>query len=85
MFGFAERRADEVVQKAGDWIVSAKAGGPWLAWVHLFDPHTPYDAPADYLAGRAPYDAEVAYTDAMLGRLLYGSVPRGRSIARSSW
>ena len=69
-FGFAERRADEVVQKAGDWILSAKAGGPWLAWVHLFDPHTPYDAPADYRAGRAPYDAEVAYADAMLGRLL---------------
>ena len=69
-FGFAERRAAEVVQTAGDWILSAKAGGPWFAWVHLFDPHAPYDAPADYRAGRAPYDAEVAYTDAMLGRLL---------------
>ena len=48
----------------------AKAGGPWFAWVHLFDPHTPYDAPAAYRAGRSPYDAEVAYTDAMLGQLL---------------
>jgi arylsulfatase A-like enzyme/Flp pilus assembly protein TadD len=43
---------------------------PWFAWVHLFDPHAPYDAPAEYRQGRAPYDAEVAYADAMLGRLL---------------
>jgi arylsulfatase A-like enzyme/Flp pilus assembly protein TadD len=43
---------------------------PWFAWVHLFDPHAPYDAPVEYRAGRSPYDAEVAYADAMLGRLL---------------
>ena len=67
-FHFAERRAAEVVAAAGDWIL--KAPSPWFAWVHLFDPHAPYDAPAEYRAGRAPYDAEVAYTDAMLGRLL---------------
>ena len=48
----------------------AQAPRPWFAWVHLFDPHAPYDAPAEYLAGRSPYDAEVAYTDAMVGRLL---------------
>jgi arylsulfatase A-like enzyme/Flp pilus assembly protein TadD len=44
--------------------------GPWFAWVHLFDPHAPYDAPAEYRTGRTPYDAEVAFTDAMVGRLL---------------
>jgi Flp pilus assembly protein TadD len=38
--------------------------------VHLFDPHAPYDAPAEYRTGRTPYDAEVAYADAMVGRLL---------------
>ena len=48
----------------------AKAGSPWFAWVHLFDPHAPYDAPAEYRAGRSPYDAEVAYTDAMLGQFV---------------
>jgi arylsulfatase A-like enzyme/Flp pilus assembly protein TadD len=46
------------------------ASSPWFAWVHLFDPHAPYDAPAEYRAGRSPYDAEVAYADAMLGQLL---------------
>jgi arylsulfatase A-like enzyme/tetratricopeptide (TPR) repeat protein len=78
-FHFAERRAEEVVRLAGDWILnqqssinqqSAISNQQWFAWVHLFDPHAPYDAPPDYRAGRAPYDAEVAYADAMLGRFL---------------
>jgi len=43
---------------------------PFFAWVHLFDPHTPYDAPPEFRPGRTPYDAEVAYADAMVGRLL---------------
>src|SRR5262249_18453902 len=70
-FHFAERRADEVVAIAGDWILAraAEPPSPWFAWVHLFDPHAPYDAPVEYTAGRSPYDAEVAYTDAMLGKL----------------
>lgn len=69
-FAVAERRAAAVVEAAGDWILAPASSGKWFAWVHLFDPHAPYDAPADYRAGRAPYDAEVAYADAMLGRLL---------------
>ena len=43
---------------------------PFFAWVHLFDPHTPYSAPSEFRPGRTPYDAEVAYADAMVGRLL---------------
>jgi arylsulfatase A-like enzyme/tetratricopeptide (TPR) repeat protein len=70
-FKVVDRRAAEVVKAAGDWILQPPAGStPWFAWVHLFDPHTPYDAPTEYRTGRAPYDAEVAYTDAMLGQLL---------------
>ncbi len=70
-FRFAERRAGEVVAHAGDWILQPSAGSsPWMAWVHLFDPHAPYDPPVEYRAGRAPYDGEIAYADAMLGSLL---------------
>ncbi|MDE3154451.1 MAG: sulfatase-like hydrolase/transferase [Acidobacteriota bacterium] len=43
---------------------------PWFAWVHLFDCHAPYHAPQEFRQGRTPYDSEVAYTDAMLGRFL---------------
>ena len=53
-FGFAERRGADVVQAAGDWILSTPPASPWFAWVHLFDPHAPYDAPAESRSGRAP-------------------------------
>jgi arylsulfatase A-like enzyme/tetratricopeptide (TPR) repeat protein len=58
---------------AGAGADGAAAGGtgaakPFFAWVHLYDPHVPYNAPADFQKGHTPYDAEVAYTDAMLGR-----------------
>ena len=42
----------------------------WFAWVHLYDPHEPYRAPEPYASQHEPYDAEVAYTDAMVGELL---------------
>src|SRR6266851_2911597 len=42
----------------------------WFAWVHLYDPHEPYRAPEPYASRFPAYDAEVAYTDAMVGRLL---------------
>ena len=93
-FRIAERRAEHVIQPATEWILrptsathsaAAPAEGsgrshPWFAWVHLYDPHAPYQAPSEYGRGRSPYDAEVAYTDAMIGP---GSIaPSGRS-ARS--
>jgi arylsulfatase A-like enzyme/Flp pilus assembly protein TadD len=49
---------------------SSQGRRPWFAWVHLYDPHAPYQAPPEYRRGRSPYDAEVAYTDAMIGRSL---------------
>jgi arylsulfatase A-like enzyme/Tfp pilus assembly protein PilF len=54
-------------------LTSAAAGAPpqpYFAWVHLYDPHEPYQAPEPYASQHAPYDAEVAYTDAMIGKLL---------------
>ena len=44
---------------------------PFFAWLHLFDPHSPYAPPAPFAAAHAdaPYDGEVAYTDAAIGRL----------------
>ncbi|MFN2387383.1 MAG: sulfatase-like hydrolase/transferase [Thermoanaerobaculia bacterium] len=74
-----ERRAEEVVERALGWLDRT---GPerFFLWVHLFDPHAPYAPPAPYaerFAGR-PYDGEVAYADACLGRLLQGMTERGR-------
>src|SRR6185295_17218751 len=35
-----ERPADAVVKAALDWINARQ--GKWFAWVHLYDPHEPY-------------------------------------------
>jgi arylsulfatase A-like enzyme/Flp pilus assembly protein TadD len=65
-----ERRAEEVVRRALAWLDN-NPRGPFFLWVHVFDPHEPYDPPAPY-RGRfpdSPYDAEIAYTDAVMGKL----------------
>jgi choline-sulfatase len=66
----AERRGEEVARVAEAWIGAQTR--PFFAWVHLYDPHAPYDPPSpqrEAFAGR-PYEGEVAYADACLGRVL---------------
>jgi arylsulfatase A-like enzyme/Tfp pilus assembly protein PilF len=69
-----QRPGAEVVDHALEWLGSERER-PFFAWVHLYDPHTPYDAPEPY-RGRFPatpagaYDAEIASADAQVGRLL---------------
>jgi arylsulfatase A-like enzyme/Tfp pilus assembly protein PilF len=69
-----QRPANEVVDKAIEWIDRGDAR-PFVAWVHLYDPHAPYTAPEPFRS-RFPatlngaYDAEVAWTDSQVGRLL---------------
>jgi len=75
-----ERPASEVVPLVRAWIAGRRSGaagdrqaaGPWFAWVHVFDPHAPYQPPPPFDAhypGK-PYYGEVAATDAALAPLL---------------
>ena len=70
--GQVQRPAKEVVDPALAFIAAAPANAPFFAWVHLYDPHTPYDPPPPYNAkfAKRPYDGEIAYADAQLGRLV---------------
>jgi arylsulfatase A-like enzyme/Tfp pilus assembly protein PilF len=67
----AERRGDIVADAALRWLESGR-GKPFFAWVHLYDPHAPYNPPQAFLAtaGGNPYDGEVAFADAQVARLL---------------
>jgi choline-sulfatase len=70
----AQRPANEVVDRAAAWLRES-SGAPFFAWVHLYDPHAPYAAPAPIASQFPPtmsgaYDAEVAFTDTAVGRLL---------------
>lgn len=64
-----ERRAEFVVGKALSWLYLQK--NPWFLWVHCYDPHDPYSPPEPFCKQyeEAPYDGEVAYVDAALGKL----------------
>ena len=74
----AERRANEVADSALRWLESAAGAeastrsDPFFAWLHFYDPHAPYSPPAPYrdrFAGH-PYDGEIAFTDAQVGRVI---------------
>ena len=54
----APRRADEVVTRALAWLDSLEASAPFFLWVHLIDPHLPYDPPADFRGVLDPQLAE---------------------------
>src|SRR5438477_584597 len=66
-----ERRAGVVVDRAIHWL-NAQSGKPFFLWVHLYDPHLPYDPPSPFRERYKdhPYDGEIAYTDRQLGRLI---------------
>ena len=66
-----ERRGDVVVEAALPWLLADRQA-PFFGWVHLYDPHAPYDAPEPWGTDFAdePYDGEVAFTDSVVGGLL---------------
>jgi len=67
---FVERKADVVVGKALEWL--ERRTGPWFLWVHVFDPHQPYEPPEPFRSQYpgSPYDGEIAFADSALGKLL---------------
>ncbi|MGE5648222.1 MAG: sulfatase-like hydrolase/transferase [Acidobacteriota bacterium] len=70
---YPERKAGIVVDHALAWL-NAQSGKPFLLWVHLYDPHMPWEPPSPFREKYKNdlYDGEVAYTDQQLGRLLDG-------------
>jgi len=72
---YPQRRGDVVVDAAIEWLNRYRqrdSGQPFFIWIHLFDPHTPYDPPEPFRSQYAasPYDGEVAFTDAQVGRFV---------------
>jgi arylsulfatase A-like enzyme len=68
----AQRSAAEVTDAGLAWL-ERHGDAPFFLWLHYVDPHSPYRPPPEYRRpGRHPYDGEVAYVDAEIGRLLAG-------------
>ena len=68
---FDERPAGQVVDAVLDYWQGRQGSRPFFTFVHVFDPHQPLDPPAPYDVQfrTSPYDGEIAYVDAQLGRL----------------
>jgi choline-sulfatase len=66
-----ERRGGEVIGRTLEWLTTHREG-PFFIWVHLYDAHDPYDPPEPYKSryASAPYDGEIAYVDAAVGKFL---------------
>jgi tetratricopeptide (TPR) repeat protein len=77
-----QRPGSAVVDQAVAWLDDDRER-PFFAWIHMYDPHTPYDAPEPYRS-RFPanmvgaYDAEIAFTDSQVARLLARLEASGR-------
>ncbi len=66
-----QRPGNEVLDKALPWIEEAR-GSPFFAWIHLYDPHSPYRPPEPFASRYQahPYNGEIAFADSQVGRLV---------------
>ena len=69
--GLVDRRAGESVAHAIAWLKKTPRR-PFFLWLHLYDPHSPYDPPEPYRTEYRSqlYDGEIAYADHELGSLM---------------
>ncbi len=65
-----QRRGDIPTAEAVAWL-EAQRGSRLFLWLHLYDPHEPYEPPEPYASRYAdrPYDGEVSWSDELVGRL----------------
>jgi choline-sulfatase len=68
-----ERRGDRTAAAAAAWIETHATGAaPFFAWLHLYDPHDPYEPPPPFRErfAASAYDGEIAFVDEVVGSIL---------------
>src|SRR6185436_14520939 len=63
-----QRDGARTIEALAAWV-DAHAGQPLFAFLHLYEPHTPYTPPPSHAMAQ-PYDGEIAYADELVGRFL---------------
>lgn len=61
-----------VVDSALAWL-SRQEAQPFFCWVHLYDPHAPFEGHPEEFQNRfadRPYDGDIAFADQQVGRLI---------------
>ena len=76
--GQAQRPGAETARLALEWLAGV-GGQPFLLFLHLYEPHSPYEAPEPYRSRYAavPYDAEIAAADAIVASVIDALKQRG--------
>lgn len=72
--GSPYRSGDNVTDAALNWL-RRHGKKEFFCWVHLYDPHSPYYSHESLFGDRytnMPYDAEIAFVDIQVGRLMAG-------------
>jgi len=68
--GGVQRAGPETMRRALAWL-DGIAAGPFFLFVHLYEPHTPYDPPEPFRSRSASaYDGEIAFADSIVGTLV---------------
>ncbi len=70
--GQLQRAGDDTRRRLESWISSQPADGRLFAFLHLYEPHAPYEPPEPFenRYRSNPYDGEIAASDAVTGRFL---------------
>jgi arylsulfatase A-like enzyme/tetratricopeptide (TPR) repeat protein len=66
-----QRTGGETAAVARKWL-DQHGDGPFFYFLHLYDPHTPYEPPEPFRSRyrNNPYDGEIAYADHVVGEFL---------------
>jgi len=69
-----QREGGEVINAFFDWL-EENDQQKFFSWIHLYDPHTPYEPPEPYKTKYSErpwglYDGEIAYVDFLIGEVL---------------
>jgi arylsulfatase A-like enzyme/tetratricopeptide (TPR) repeat protein len=69
-----QREGGEVVKAFFEWF-DRNAPQKFFSWIHLYDPHSPYEPPEPFRTRYEKqefglYDGEIAYADSLVGRVL---------------
>ena len=70
--GQVQRSGSDTEELLEQWISEQPPGKPLFAFLHLYEPHSPYAPPEPFKSryARNPYDGEIAAADAIVGRFL---------------
>jgi arylsulfatase A-like enzyme/tetratricopeptide (TPR) repeat protein len=76
-----QREGGEVVKAFFEWF-EKNTPDRFFSWIHLYDPHTPYEPPEPFKTqyegqGYGLYDGEIAYADHLIGRVLESLKEKG--------